>query len=797
MKKVHLIGNAHLDPVWLWQWQEGFSEVKATFRSALDRMNEFPDFQFTSACAAYYQWIEQVDPDMFAEIQQRVKEGRWHIVGGWFIQPDCNIPCGESFARHALVSQRYFKKKFGVIAHTGYNVDSFGHNGSLPQILRQSGMENYIFMRPMPHEKELPASAFEWESADGSRVTTYRIPFYYNIDVHKMESFQRIADMDEPTDMMAFFGVGNHGGGATVALLNAMKEELGDNFVQSDVDTYFASLDKESLPVVRDDLQFHAKGCYSACSQIKIGNRRSENGLLACEKYSVLAGHAVKFAYPAEELNRGWKNVLFNHFHDIMGGCSIREAYDDAAHLHHEALAIADRNTNMALQRIAWNIDTMDGKDCIPYKYEKIIGAAWHCDENIGTPLVVFNSLDHEVESVVHIRELVKAVRDDEGNLVPSQKVRDSKSNGAGEAGLFGTAFLAKVPAYGWRVYRLYFAEEEVGLTESAFTCSDTVLENELLRVEFSPVTGEISCIFDKTTETEKLGAPTQTLFMDETRWDTWAHGAKEFKTLADRCIAGSVRLIENGAVRATVRSTQKVADTTIVRDYTLWADRAEIVVNTYIDFHEKHKMLKFAVPQAVTTDTSLCEIPFGSIARATDGAEQVGGAWAALPGGLGMANSGQYSFDADKNVLSLTVLRGAIYVDHFGKRDEFCVYMEQGEHRFTYTIFPFSTASDAAARAAELNQPPVAVAETFHHGSLGTSYTGMELSASNIQVTAVKQAEEGDALIVRAYETDGQDTDVTVRVLDTTFTTHFAHDQIKTFRIEGGNVREVNFMEY
>ena len=142
--KTHLIGNAHLDPVWLWQWHEGYMEVKATFRSALDRMKEFPDFKFTSACAAYYEWIRDSDPDMFEEIRQRVAEGRWSITGGWYIQPDCNIPSGESFARHGLVSQRFFRDNLGKTAKVGYNVDSFGHNGSIPMILKQSGMDAYI-----------------------------------------------------------------------------------------------------------------------------------------------------------------------------------------------------------------------------------------------------------------------------------------------------------------------------------------------------------------------------------------------------------------------------------------------------------------------------------------------------------------------------------------------------------------------------------------------------------------------------------------------------------------------------
>ena len=231
MAKLYLIGNAHLDPIWLWRWQEGFSEILATYRSALDRMKEFPNFKFTSACAVYYQWIEKVDPEMFQEIQERVKEGRWNIAGGWFLQPDCNIPSGESFARHGLISQRYFQEKFGIIAKVGYNVDSFGHNASLPQILKKSGMEGYVFMRPMPEEQGRDETVFLWQSPDGTEITAYRIPYFYNIDTTRMEVFDWIREKadQQDMDMMAFYGVGNHGGGPTIALLHAMSEkEMGE-----------------------------------------------------------------------------------------------------------------------------------------------------------------------------------------------------------------------------------------------------------------------------------------------------------------------------------------------------------------------------------------------------------------------------------------------------------------------------------------------------------------------------------------------------------------------------------------
>ena len=169
---MYMIGNAHLDPVWLWLWREGYHEVLATFRSALDRLNETPDFVFTCACACYYEWVEENDPLMFEEIRQRVAEGRWGIVGGMWIQPDMNLPSGESILRQTLFAQRFFHQKFGKIATVGYNVDTFGHNAMTPQLLRLSGMSSYVWMRPSVIENgNIPEGPMIWEGTDGSRVT--------------------------------------------------------------------------------------------------------------------------------------------------------------------------------------------------------------------------------------------------------------------------------------------------------------------------------------------------------------------------------------------------------------------------------------------------------------------------------------------------------------------------------------------------------------------------------------------------------------------------------------------------
>ena len=181
-KTLYMIGNSHIDPVWFWDWEEGMQEVKATFSSALDRLREFPDVKFTATSAAFFEWIEEVAPEMFEEIRQRVGEGRFELSGGWFIEPDCILPW-EAFVRQGLYAQSYFKEKFGVICRTGSNVDSFGHNPMLPQILKKSGMEEYVFMRP-----RLDTPVFVWESIDGSRVNAISLPSEYTTWLKKQRT---------------------------------------------------------------------------------------------------------------------------------------------------------------------------------------------------------------------------------------------------------------------------------------------------------------------------------------------------------------------------------------------------------------------------------------------------------------------------------------------------------------------------------------------------------------------------------------------------------------------------------
>ena len=304
---LHLIGNAHLDPVWLWRWQEGCAEAIGTCWAAVDRLREGNGFVFTKGEAHIYRWIEELEPALFAEIRRYVDEGRWIIVNGWWIQPDCNVPNGESVIRQALYGKGYFMEKFGVEPSTGYNVDSFGHPGTFPMLLRHTGFTSYTFMRPGPHEMDLPGELFTWKSPDGSALPAFRIQDAYNTSKRSTPLPEKIdqhyAHIDKHGHpFMAFYGVGNHGGAPTIENINEIEVRIarGENLVYSDPERFFREVDTDNLPVVDSELQFHAIGCYSVASSLKALNRKAESLLEQAEAASALVHTAVGTAYPAE-----------------------------------------------------------------------------------------------------------------------------------------------------------------------------------------------------------------------------------------------------------------------------------------------------------------------------------------------------------------------------------------------------------------------------------------------------------------------------------------------------------------
>ena len=791
-KKLHMIGNAHIDPVWLWQWQEGFHEVKASFRSALDRMKEYDDFIFVSSSAAFYDWVEQSDPDMFAEIQERVKEGRWGIVGGWWVEPDCNIPSGESFVRHGLYAQRFFKSRFGTIAKTGFNVDSFGHAATIPQILKKSGIDQYVFLRPTPHEKNLPARLFWWESSDGSQVLTFRIAFEYlswgkEISTHAMRC---VEEMKDPIDeFMCFYGVGNHGGGPTIENIESIHHlDQDENFpaalICSTPENYFQTALQKNwpIPVVRDELQNHAKGCYSVHSELKQWNRKAENRLQAAEKWSYLANSFTGQPYPSD-FEHAWRQVLFNQFHDILAGTSLKEAYDDSRNSYGEALAIADRNLNLALQSFAWKIGVKE--------------------ERGVRPLVVFNPLTWGIRPNIELESRnwseTAILVDDNDHIIPHQKVHSSSVTDR-----VRLSFNADLPALGYRTYRLIENGEhrKKEIAKPKLDATETTIENQFFRLEIDKVTGSIASLRDLRLDLEVFSDKAARAIVLNDPSDTWGHNYYVWNQVIGEFQPSSVRLVEYGPVKAVIRVISHYESSKLMQEFCMYPDKDQIDVKVTVDWREHYRMLKLRFPVNVKFMKVTRDIAYGHIETFANGEEFPFQQWVDVSGtardkelsyGFSLLNDAKYSLDVNVRDIGMTILRSPAYAHHIPaeiKPDEDYHYMEQGLQTFHYSMYPHKgnwETSGTVQRAVELNQKPMALFTTFHpEGKLPQSDSFIHVSPDNVMVTVLKQAEDGDDLILRAVETNQAVTQAIIeiphfgKVIETTFNPC----EIKTFRI-------------
>lgn len=815
--KIHLIGNAHLDPIWLWRWQEGCGEVLQTFRSALDRLNEYSDFVFTCSSASYYKWVEEIDPDMFEEIRTRVKEGRWIPVNGWWVQPDCNIPSGESFARQALYSQLYYYEKFGRICNTGYNVDSFGHNGMIPQLVRQGGMKAYVMMRPGPHENADIPNVFNWESPDGSRVPTYKIPRSYGAgdprSINEMRGICEDIMKEEEHGMMLFYGVGNHGGGPTRGSIEYLKDELKKDgyheMLFSDPDKFFESLclEEYELPVWKDDLQHHASGCYSATSLVKALNRKLENSLYSSEAFATVASKIAKMRDVTEEFKEAWRDVCFNQFHDILCGCSIMEAYDDVNATMGHALTISDRIQNEAFLRIARRIDTwIDGVS------DPVCEVRGHSHVDFPRPVIVFNPLSFPVNVPVRTYYPSIDVKDDEGNYVVFSNVRSSRSNDTH----LDTVFMAQVPALGYAVYWLKFMREDdsVGFCpESDVKASTFAMENNHLSVKFDAETGFITSLVDKTSgydyasDSKPVGVPT---VIDDHETDTWAHNVFTFHNIKGIMKLESIELVEVSGARAVIRTKHTFENSYLVQDFILGSDQKTLRVKCKALWAEKFTLLKMSFPVCGTDLINTYEIPAGFIKRPVNGEEEPASRWGAISftdGGrrtLAILNDSKYSYDCPENDLRLTAIRNVIFADHYSHRPAANFnFTDEGIQRFEYGVYVCdgeAECSEVTKEGVMFNIRPVAVPESFHKGTLPQRKGYLSVDADNIIMTAFKFCEDssGDC-IMRFYETKGVDTtaNIVCEEFNANFTADFGHNQIKTFRISSdGAVKETDFLE-
>ncbi len=765
---LYLVGNAHLDLMWQWRWQEGSMEVKATIRSALDRMKEFPNFRFVCSSASHFKWLEEFSPEMIDEISQRIKEKRFIIVGGWQVQPDCNLPSGEAFARQSLYAQRYFKDTFGVTAKVGYCVDSFGHCATLPMILKESGMDSYIFMRPSPEEKDMDSDVFNWIAPSGAAVTTYRILDPYCACFETLEDLEnRVKYLEEKTKtnlnfLPIFYGVGNHGGGPTIRHLELLAEYEKANpdtkMIYSDLQDFFEHINRSTpkIPQYIGDLQHHASGCYAAEPRVKNGIRRAEVDLVAAENYGMLSSALCGKAPKNNVFRKAWDTVCMCHFHDSMDGCCIKEAHDDTVDMLGMAKYTAAAEENNALQTVSWNIDTSD--------------------RSLGQPLTVFNPHGFTVKRTVRVNGDFNRVCEADGTILPCQNILSSSHECYARP---DTLFEATVPPLGYKVYYLSKTEEAPSFESevcvhpqegelNSHGPQGPVLENEFYRIQFESYSGYIISFVDKKTNKELISSRAAVpVVIDEFYHDTWSHGKNFFNDEMARFSDADITILENGPIRSTIKVVSRYNNSVLTQRFSLEKGSNRLTVSAKVDWHEKNKMLKISWPMNVESPEAYYEIPFGVIKRPSDGEEEPGINWTAVKGtngGFALLNNNTYSSSVKGSTLYQTVVRSPIFGDHGRERTSESEYTAQGVTEFCYELMPTGDNWSEIIEAGKvLNKGLTNILDTWHEGHLNNDMlAGLSLSASNVIVSAVKRSEDNTGTILRIYETEGKETEFT-----------------------------------
>ena len=788
---VSLDGNAHIDAAWLWPWTESVDVVRRTFSTALQLMNEYPGYVFTQSAAAYNDWLAQKYPEINDEIARRIKEGRWEVVGGMWVEPDLNLPDGESTARSIFIGKRWFQQHYGVDVRVGWNPDSFGYTWQLPQIYKKSGVDYFVTQKMGWNEtNQLPFKLFWWESPDGSKVLTYFPRGYANRDegALRLSSDMARARQQAPgmTQMLDLYGVGDHGGGPTRLILDQATRWMQPGKVAPSLhfgtaSSYFTTIEKQiapqsqewnyvklaqgyhppepqsdaiAVPTWKDELYLEThRGVYTTQSNHKRNIRQSPEWTLNAEKFASLAWLDGD-PYPAERITDAWKKISFNNFHDLAAGSGIADVYKEAQQDYDDVRWITQEISTKALNTLSARIDTRVSQ---------------------GVPILVFNPLSWERSGTFALSVQMPAaaagiaIVDGHGAVLPSQVLSRNKATNS-----FKLLVQAKdIPSMG---YTTFHAVPQPRPTSSDLQVQGTTLENALLRVTVDPSNGCITSLFDKKAGFETLAANScgneLQAFKDTPKlYDAWNI---DLGTLDQPPIrinqAESVKVIESGPLRAVIRVTRAWQSSRFVQDIVLDAASPQVEVDNDFDWHETHVLLKAAFPLAATAPFATYEIPFGTIERPTTRANSFEKArfevsaqnWADLGDGhhgFSLINEAKYGYDAVGNLLRLTLLRSPTYPDPDADR---------GHNRFRYALYPHAgTWKEALSvrRGNEFNYGVIALQVAAHSGTLPAEHSFVSTSSKNVVLTAMKKAEDSNAIVFHLYEWQGKDGDVDIKV--------------------------------
>lgn len=788
---ISLDGNAHIDAAWLWPWTESVDVVRRTFSTALQLMDDYPNYVFTQSAAAYNDWLASKYPEINDEIAKRVKEGRWEVVGGMWVEPDLNLPDGESTARSILIGKRWYQQHYGVDVRVGWNPDSFGYTWQLPQIYKKSGIDYFVTQKMSWNDtNQLPLKLFWWESPDGSKVLTYFPRGYANRDMSALRLSTEMARSRKLTpgltEMLDLYGVGDHGGGPTRLALDQATRWMERGKVAPTMHfgtaaAYFADVEKQigatspewnyatlaqgyhspepqpghiAIPTWKDELYLEThRGVYTTQAGQKRNIRESPEWTLNAEKFASLAWLDGD-VYPAQRLTEAWKKITFNDFHDLAAGSGIAEIYKEAQQDYDDVHWITNEVSFKAMHTLAGHIDTRVAS---------------------GVPVLVFNTLSWRRFGTFKVSVQMPApapgiaLLDAQGTVLPSQVISRDAKTGAFEV----LVSINDVPSVGYAV--LHAVPRSMPF-RSDLEVHGTTLENATLRVVVDPKTGCITSLFDKTAGFEALaphscGNELQAFHNQPKMYDAWnidMGTLDQSPTRLDQ--AESVKVIESGPLRAIVRVTRSWQSSKFTQDIVLDSGAPEVEVDNDVDWHETHVLLKAAFPLEASAPYATYEIPFGTIERPTTRNNSFEKArfevsaqnWADLGNdhqGVTLINEAKYGYDAVGNLLRLTLLRSPVYPDPNADR---------GHNHFRYAVYPHAGSwKDAMSvrLGKEFNYGFIAMQAAAHAGELPAQHSFVSVTGDNVVVTAMKKAEDSNSLLFHLYEWRGVDSDIDIKV--------------------------------
>ena len=798
MKKVHLICNAHIDPIWQWDWQEGVSAAMSTFRTAVELAEEC-DYIFCHNEVTLYKFVEEYAPELFESIRALVKEGKWRIMGGWYLQPDCNMPCGESFVRQILKGKEYFTEKFGVFPKTAINFDPFGHTKGLVQIIQKCGQDSYIFMRPYPRELSLPSEQFVWKGFADSSIKANRAESYNTPLGGAAKEIKRRAEAQPQDVVCVLWGVGNHGGGPSrqdLADIKALMDDSDDiEYVHSCPEQFFAQMRAEAE--FDKSLRISMPGCYTSMGKVKRAHVKLENELYMAEKMCASASLMGLMDYPKAKFGEITEDLLNAEFHDTLPGTCIESGEGNALNYLSHGLLDAER-----LKTRAFFAMLKTQKRAASGEYPIFVYNACPKDitENVECEFILADqNWSEDVTSEI-------SLYDCNGNPVKYQLVKEESNLNLDWRKRI--AFEADLKAFSLNRFSLFVEFKPSRKRQIEKTL---VFDNGRKHVEISRKTGLIESFRIDGIEYLKGGISLVSMDDNADPWGMAEHqlariGTDEKPFSLEKTPKAqfngleSIQVVENGDIYLGVEAFFVSENTRARVLYKIYKNNDNVDVSVNLFVNEINKIYKLKIPFN-TSGKLIGQTAFGEEELFTDGRENVSQRYIRFGDGstnFAVMNNCVYGSSFEDGNLYINLARAVTYCAHpindrqLIPTDRFVKKIDQGQNDFAFRLTVAKTC-DIGGLSQIFNQKPYAVnAFPLFEEPLKSERGAVEIENNAITLEAFKMAESKNGYLLRLFNNTDETQETAVIVGCSSVSVQLKGYEIKNLIYSDGIITEV-----